>query len=88
MLKALAAAGSQIANGVLIRLTWNNGTSTTVRYVGTSSADTGSIRVASIIPRTTLPSTGRSLESAYAAETSTSSWVSQAPSARIRVLRK
>ena len=59
-----------------------------VRYVGTSSAEAGSISVASISPRIQLPSTGRSFDSAYAAGTMTASWISHAPAATTTVLRK
>ena len=64
MLKALATEGSQIAQGVSSRLTCSTGRSMTVRYCGTISTIAGIISVASIAPRTTLPSTGRSLEKA------------------------
>ncbi len=63
MLKALVTDGSQIAQGELTRLRWIRGTSRTVRYCGTTSTVAGIISVASIMPRMTLPKTGRSLDS-------------------------
>src|SRR6266581_6061706 len=88
MLNALAAPGSHSAHGVFSRLRWTSGTLDTVRYAGTSRAAAGSIRLTSIMPSTTLPSTGRSLDSAYAALTSTTSCTSQPPMAYSTVLRK
>lgn len=63
MLKAFVTDGSQITQGELSRLRWKTGTSSTVRYCGTTRTVAGIISVASIIPRMTLPSTGLSLES-------------------------
>ena len=62
MLKALATEGSQMASGVPIRFTVQEGRLTTVRYCGTISTVAGIISVASIMPKMALPSTGRSLE--------------------------
>jgi hypothetical protein len=64
MLKPLAAAGSQIAHGVLSRFQPKIGRSFTVRYAGSMMTMGGIISVASIRARTTLPSTGRSLDRA------------------------
>ncbi|MGX1274215.1 hypothetical protein RKD18_007409 [Streptomyces phaeoluteigriseus] len=55
--------GSQIAQGELSRLRSMIGMSSTVRYWGTTRTVAGIIRVTSIIPRTALPRTGRSLDS-------------------------
>src|SRR3954470_18423803 len=88
MLKALAAAGNQIAVGELIRFVPKIGRSVMVTYVGTSSADAGSSNVTSIIARILLPSTGRSFDNAYAAGTSTASCTAHAPTATMTVLRK
>ncbi len=63
MLKALVTAGSQIAHGVFSRLRSTTGTSSTVRYCGTTRTVAGIISVASIMPRIALPNRGRSLES-------------------------
>jgi hypothetical protein len=64
MLKALATEGSQMASGVPIRLTCKMGRLATVRYCGTIRTVEGIIRVASIMPKMALPSTGRSFENA------------------------
>src|SRR5262245_5465923 len=74
MLNALVTAGSQIAHGVFSRFHWKIGRSMTVTYCGMTSTVAGIISVASIAPSTTLPSTGRSLEKAYAAVTPNTSW--------------
>ncbi|CAM5621355.1 hypothetical protein STENM223S_03541 [Streptomyces tendae] len=63
MLKALVTEGSQIAHGEFSRLRSKIGTSSTVRYCGTTSTVAGIISVASIRPRIALPRTGRSLDS-------------------------
>ena len=81
MLNAFATSGSQIANGESSRLTRTMGRSITVTYCGTMSTIAGIISVASIMPRISLPSTGRSFDSAYAAAVSNTSWNSTAPAA-------
>ena len=79
MLNAFATIGSQIAHGESSRLTCRIGRSITVTYCGTMSTIAGIIRVASISARITLPKIGRSLDSAYAAAMSKTSWNSTAP---------
>src|SRR5579875_2502880 len=81
MLKALATVGSQITQGEFSMLQCRKGTLFAVRKAGSASTVVGIMRVASIAPSTRLPSTGRSLEKAYAAATSKTSWNSSAPSA-------
>ena len=63
MLNALATDGSQIASGEPIRFKCRIGRSAIVTYCGTTSTVAGIISVASIRNSTTLPSTGRSLDS-------------------------
>ena len=81
MLNALVTAGSQITHGVSSRFQWKIGRSITVTYCGMISTVAGIISVASITPRIALPSTGRSLENAYAAAMSKTSWKASAPNA-------
>ncbi|CAM5389950.1 hypothetical protein SMICM304S_01673 [Streptomyces microflavus] len=53
-----------MASGSLSRLTWISGMSTMVRYFGTTRAWTGTIRVARMPPRITLPKAALSLDRA------------------------
>jgi hypothetical protein len=85
-LNAFAAAGSQTANGEFSRLAWISGTSSAVRYLGTTSAWVGTIRVAMMPPRMTCPKIGLSLDSAYAAAVHRMICSSHAPPAWITVL--
>ena len=63
MLNALATDGSQIASGEPIRFQCSSGRLAIVTYCGTTSTVAGIISVASMRNSTTLPSTGRSLDS-------------------------
>src|SRR5258708_26234729 len=85
MLDAFATEGSQMASGDPIRFQCVNGRLAMVTYCGTTSTVTGIISVASIMNSTTLPSTGRSLDSEYAAATSKTSWKASAPNAQYTV---
>ena len=81
MLNAFATEGSQIASGEPTRFQCRIGRLTTVTYCGTTSTVAGIMSVASIRNKMTLPRTGRSLDSEYAAVTSKTSWKASAPKA-------